>query len=281
MGNILESKKLVKYKSGKGYPVTVKYIRSSDTHIITYKGKIKEDFGLKKFAPLLIEAFGETFLLIAEKILPILAPLILVSLIFAFLGSAEVMIVDMNSDVGFLSFMLIFLIILVPFCFISLLTPQFSDVVSYYRGSKCETCGKDFSCGEFRIPDIKEISTPDEYSIQITRYWKCRSCGSENVRTSSEGFVTKKEEKMKASSLAKIPCKRCGKTGAYVEYKRPDERKSKCGAHDEIVTRRYYRCKFCGYEDIRAVQADVYSAFDDSPGPSEFRCDIAYEDCPR
>ena len=256
-------------------------MRSSDTHIITYKGKFKEDFGLKKFAPHLIEAFGETFLLIAEKIFPILAPLILLSLIFMFLGSTEVVIEDMGSDMWVLFFILIFLIMSVPFHFISKWSAQFPNVVSYYRDSRCEKCGKDFSCEESRIPDIKERSTPDEYSIQITRYWKCSSCGSENARTSSEGFVTKKEEKMKASSLAKIPCKRCGKTGSYVEYKKPDERKSKCGAHDEIVTRRYYRCEFCGYEDIRAVQADVYSAFDDSPGPSEFRCDIVYEDCPR
>lgn len=129
-----------------------------------------------------------------------------------------------------------------------------------------------------KVPEIQETSTPYQYTIQVTRYWKCRVCGRENVRKSSEGFITRKGTLKRLSSVSKISCKKCSKTGAYIEYKEPDERKSKVGAHKEIVTRRYYRCKFCKYKDIKEVEEDVYPA--DPNAPSGFGYNIIYEDYP-
>lgn len=171
-----------------------------------------------------------------------------------------------------------FILILVSLMLVaSELVPQLSYAGEYYRNSLCDKCGNEFSCEEMKVPEIQETSTPYQYTIQVTRYWKCRVCGSENVRKSSEGFITKKGKLNRLSSVARIPCKRCGKTSAYVEYKEPDKSKSKVGAHNEFETRRYYRCKFCKYEDIKAVHEDVYPS-DASPGPSGFGYHITYED---
>jgi len=93
-----------------------------------------------------------------------------------------------------------------------------------------------------------------------------------NVRESSEGFVTKKGKTMKDSYLAKVQCKRCGKTGTYIEYKKSDIRVSK---KDETMTRRYYRCKFCKYEDIEASESFLVP---DSGGVSAVERNIDYED---
>jgi hypothetical protein len=82
---------------------------------------------------------------------------------------------------------------------------------------------------------------------------------------------------MKLSSLAKVTCKICGKTGAYVEYKKPDETTSESAGIEETMGRSYYRCKFCGFEDIKTVEFRDY-IYDDTPGPSIFIYNIDYED---
>jgi hypothetical protein len=62
LGEILESKKLVKYESGKEYIATIQYMPSSNTHIITHKGDFKKGFFLKDFSLDFIKLFGEPFI---------------------------------------------------------------------------------------------------------------------------------------------------------------------------------------------------------------------------
>ncbi|WP_162197333.1 hypothetical protein [Methanosarcina sp. 1.H.T.1A.1] len=269
MGQTLEFKKLVKYEgSSSGYPVTIRYTPSSNTHVIISEGAFKKnDFFLKRFTPVLIRTFGEPFISFFGKV-----PDYLISILYV---TFLILIAQFQlSDTHVISLILIS----VPLIFVVFeLISQLSYAGEYYRDILCEKCGNEFSCEETKVPEIQETSTPYQYTIQVTRHWKCRTCGFINIRKSSEGFTTKKGSLNRLSSVAKIPCKRCGKTGAYVEYKDPDKSQSKVGAHNEFVTRRYYRCKFCKYEDIKAVQEDVYPA-DNTPGPSGFGYHISYED---
>lgn len=247
MNTVQESKKSVKYKSDKEHLEIVQYIPSSNTHIITHKGNFKKGFFLKDFAREIIELLGEPFISIVAEI-----PLFILAIIWMLL---------------FLVLMLISLILkwnpflLVMFFFIGILIkdfkPQFFYIAEYYRNTKCNNCRKEFTSLEIEKPDIKEISTPEDFRILVTRYWKCRSCGYMNVRKNYE-FTTKKGKPMKLSSLAKIACKRCGKTAAYVEYKNPDETISKSASFINTMRRSYYRCKFCGFEDIKTIEFREY-----------------------
>ena len=269
MGKTLVFKKLVKYEgSSSGYTVTIQYMPSSNTHIFIHEGGFKKnDFFLKGFSPVLIRTFGEPFISLLGRVPDYLIIIVWFMLLFAIEESGL-------SEL----YAILFILILGPLVIVMLgLRSQLSHAGEYYRDVLCVKCGNEFSCEEAKNPEIEETSTPYQYTIQVTRYWKCRLCGHINAQKSSEGFTTKKGKLNRLSSVAKIPCKRCGKTGAYEEYKKPDESKSKVGAHNEFMTRRYYRCKFCKYEDIKAVHEDVYPA-DNTPGPSGFGYHISYED---
>lgn len=264
MDKVRESKKLIKYKPGKEYIATVQCTPSSTTHIIIYKGDLKEGFFLKDFAPGLIKIFGESFISAVGEI-----PNSLFIITWLFFYVLLISIANhYTSDKGIL------LVILLS-CFgtiVVLLKPQYYYIAEYYRNTICSNCGKEFICRETEKPDIKEISTPQTYRIWITRYWGCRSCGYMNIRESSEGFATKKGNTMKETDLEKVKCKRCGKTGTYIEYKKPDIRVSK---EQETMQRRYYRCKFCKYEDIAATESFIVP---DSGGVSAVEWNIDYED---
>ncbi|KKI00420.1 hypothetical protein EO95_14225 [Methanosarcina sp. 1.H.T.1A.1] len=269
MGEILESKKLVKYESGKEYLATIQYIPSSNTHIITHKGDFKKGFFLKDFALDFTKLFGEPFISSVGKI-PLFIFIITWILLFFVLT-----LIYQTPKLGTFLIALLFILGLLAMK----LKFQFSYIAEYYRNAKCNNCGKEFICRETDMPDFKEISTPENYRIEATRYWGCRSCGYINIRKNYEGFDTKKGKKMKFSSLVKIPCKRCGKTGAYIESKKPDIIRSESRGREELVKRSYFRCKFCRFEDLKGVEFISYP-YDDSPGPSFFMYDVNYEDYP-
>jgi len=248
MNIVKESKKLIKYGPGKEYIATIQCTLSSATHTIAYKGDLKEGFFLKDFAPGFIRIFGKSFISVVGEIPNSL--LFIIFFIISFFFSAFFLSVA-NYYTSERS------ILLAIFLSVSVITAvpvklQFYYIAEYYRNTMCNNCEKAFICRETEKPDIKEISSPQIYRIWITRYWGCLSCGYINIRESSEGFVTKKGNPMKQSDLAKVQCKRCGKTGTYVEYKKPDIRVSK---EDKTMQRRYYRCKLCNYEDIAATES--------------------------
>lgn len=268
MGEIIESKKLVKHESGKEYTAIIQYMPSSNTHIITHKGDFKKGFFLKDFALDFTKLFGEPFISTIAEI-----PLFILIMIWILLLLVLILISLILEWGTSLLIILFFLGILAKE-----LKSQFSYIAEYYRNTKCNKCGKEFICRETEKPDIREISTPAEFRIQATRYWECRSCGYINIRKNYE-FATNKGKSMKLSSLAKIPCKICGETGAYIEYKKQDIIRSENKGREELLRRSYYRCKLCGLEDIKGVEFISY-IYDDSPGPSFFIYDVTYEDYP-
>lgn len=182
----------------------------STTHIITYKGDFKERFFLKDFSPTLIKILGESFISAVGEI-----PNYLRVVIWVFLNILLISIVDYCTFGK--SFLFVFLLLMCGSIIAYLITVplplQYYYTAEYYRNTICNNCGNEFICHETERPDVREISTPENYTIRITRYWSCRFCGYVNIRESSEGFVTRKEKTMKSSSLAKVQCKRCGKTG--------------------------------------------------------------------
>ncbi|KKH49347.1 hypothetical protein [Methanosarcina sp. 1.H.A.2.2] len=268
MDTVLKSKKLVKHESGKEYLVTIQYMPSSNTHIITHKGDFKKGFFLKDFALDFIKLFGKPFISSVAEI-----PVFILIITWLILFFVLILIYQISKWEFFLIIQLFILLLAIKLKF------QFSYILEYYRDAKCNKCGKEFICREIEKPDFKEISTPEYYRIEATRYWRCKSCGYTNIRINYERFYTKKGKPMKLSSLAKISCKRCGKTGAYIESKKPDIIRSESRGREELVKRSYYRCKFCRIEDIKGVEYISYP-YDDSPGPSFFMYDVNYEDYP-
>jgi hypothetical protein len=124
---ILESKKLIKYESGKEYLATIQYMPSSNTHIITHEGNFKKDFFLKDLAREIIGIFGEPFISAVGKI-PLFRLIITWILLFLVLILIS-LILEWSTS------------LLVIFFFLGILAkdlkPQFSYVVEYYRNTKC------------------------------------------------------------------------------------------------------------------------------------------------
>ena len=250
MDDIPESRIPIKYESVKDYSAKVQHIPSSNTHVISYKGEFKTGFFRKKLAPHLLSKFGERSVLIAGKAYPFLGITAIVL--------SEVLLVRLISlwtDTPFsLEFLLIVLVgisVYLPFIF----KYQSSKVSDYLQDVRCERCGRKFACHESRIPDFREISTPVSYSIEITRYWKCKYCGSEDARTGFEGLLAKKGYGIGSFRLNRIKCAGCGRKHAYEEFKKEDMLTKEHLMGEKITFTRYYRCRFCGYEEIERSES--------------------------
>jgi len=242
----------IRYENGREYIAIVKYFSDSDTHIITYKGDFRKEKFLKKIAPLVVRILGKNCVLKADDLSS--------KMKFFFAAFILFLLTYLLVKYGVADFYVLFTISAFLFFQLGL---RFSSVANYYRNTFCEVCGKEFAYEESEKPDVKEVSTPEDYSFEITRYWKCKYCGQKKVRTLTEDFVAKKGLKMSLSQVAKLPCKKCGKNVMYEEYKKPDLRERKCiTSNSEIATtRRYFICKHCGYKDI--VSKEVTTTFVD------------------
>ncbi len=119
----------------------------------------------------------------------------------------------------------------------------------YHQDRKCRKCGKYLACEEYKRPEIKEISTPYEYTITETRYYKCKFCGHETTRR-YKLYPTRKR-KIRNS---KILCEKCRKCQGK-EYKSPDIMQK----NDTIITKRYYKCENCGYKGIKKETKEIVS----------------------
>jgi hypothetical protein len=164
MGTALESKKLVKHESDKEYLETVRYIPSSNTHIITHKGNFKKGFFLKDFAREIIELFGEPFIsTIAET------PLFILTVIWILLLLVLMLISLILEQSTFLLVLFFFLGILAKD-----LKPQFSYIAEYYRNTKCNNCGKEFICLETEKHTGRFQGTGNSLlEVQIMQIHKC------------------------------------------------------------------------------------------------------------
>jgi hypothetical protein len=116
--------------------------------------------------------------------------------------------------------------------------------VNYYRDSHCEKCGKYFVFEEFQAPLIKEESKNDAYKRTLTRYWRCKNCGHEDIKSESQPINYHHEEKQ--NDLKEDACEECGKKHAIEEYRNVEV--LKFAARKKI---RYLKCRYCGYHEIR------------------------------
>ncbi|MFY1112198.1 MAG: hypothetical protein AB3K77_11030 [Methanosarcinaceae archaeon] len=220
-------------------------------YIITYGGEYKSDFFLKRLAPSLVSNFGEESISAASELFSYMFPPLLVMFSFLFSGF-------LSSNLGVPlwvdTFIVVFGIALGVLAVV--LGGQFSRITDYHRDARCRECCEPFACEEFEKPDVKELSTPHSYSVKITRYWRCKKCGHEEARTGSEGIVAWKGDPG-VFTPKKISCRACGKNAACEEFKRPDVKEIKQNFWALITTTRYYRCKYCGHEDIEVEKQRI------------------------
>ncbi|MGB9928288.1 MAG: hypothetical protein ACPK85_07750 [Methanosarcina sp.] len=117
-------------------------------------------------------------------------------------------------------------------------------MLNYYKDSHCEKCGKYFVFEEFKAPLMKEESKADTYLKTLTTYWRCKNCGFEDIRVESQPVKHHHEEKQDYDKAD--TCEECGKKDAMEEYRKTDVLN-----YIARKTIRYFRCRHCGYREIR------------------------------
>lgn len=146
-------------------------------------------------------------------------------------------------------YILSLLFLLVPLM-VSLLI---QNVLEYYHDTFCKVCGKKLACEEIGEPIMTETSSFGDYSLTVTRHWKCKYCSNIDVREGKEDIFAEQGEMLPANSLKVIECKKCRETGSLVEIKKPDIKE----IGTRRLTRRYYKCATCGHEDINESEEVV------------------------
>ena len=204
-----------------------------DTLTIEYSDDFKYNPKIMKKAPGLINKYGEKEL---DKRAGLYAISVLFALYLIFLPC-----ILFGKDFGlFLGFLLTIVVV----TRLVILSEEYTDTVKYYRDSRCKKCGKDFALEEFREPKIEEISTVENYTITVTRYWKCKFCGFEDIRKGSENYTTRKGER---NAVTHKNCRNCGKELAIIEYRYPDIKETT----NKETTIRHYKCEYCDYREIK------------------------------
>lgn len=116
--------------------------------------------------------------------------------------------------------------------------------MNYYKDSHCEKCGKYFVFEEFQAPLLKEISKTNAYIRTLTNYWHCKNCGYEDIKVELQQIDHHFGERQ--PSLEKDKCEECGREHAIEEYRKVDILDTFLGKKI-----RYFKCKYCGYREIR------------------------------
>lgn len=116
--------------------------------------------------------------------------------------------------------------------------------VNYCMDSYCEKCGRHFVFEEFQAPLIKEESKINAYTKTITQYWHCKNCGHEDIKVKPQPVEHHYEKKQ--GNLKEDTCEECGKEHAIEEYRNIDVLNN---ALKKKI--RYFKCKNCGYHEIR------------------------------
>ena len=227
----------------------------TETLYITYKGKI-HSFFLKNKAPYFVKIFGREkihaaanifvplseFILILLFLLSLLIPISFLSILMPFplffekhLGILK----GFSGDLVIRGLFGLFAITVIS----SFIGTFLENLDKYCQDTSCNRCDKDFAYEESKKPEIKEISTFEDYAITITRFWKCKYCGNEAFKTDIMNIHKCKGEK---SKLPEETCKKCGYNSAMSEYKRPDIKEVK---HIDTIIR-HYKCRHCSHREI-------------------------------
>lgn len=226
------------------YLLEKKYCRKTrceqvlNTYIFTGAVEFKKQ-RFKKVSIFLINTFNEKILEIVSNIFFLLCIILALTTIVSFLV----------SDVADWVYILGMISSLIPLV-ISLST---QNVLEYYQDTFCKECGKKLACEEIGEPVMKETSSFGNYTLTVTRHWKCRYCGNVDVRESPENILAEQGEMLPALSLKDIECKKCTETGTIVEIKKPDIKE----IGNQRLTRRYYKCTACGREEINESEERV------------------------
>lgn len=116
--------------------------------------------------------------------------------------------------------------------------------MNYYKDSHCEKCGKYFVFEEFQAPLLKEESKTNAYIRTLTKYWRCKNCGYEDIRVEPQHIdyhFGKRQPILKEDK-----CEECGKEHAIEEYRNVD-----LLIYFVRKKFRYLKCRYCGYHEIR------------------------------
>ncbi len=141
---------------------------------VTYEGDKEKNIFTQKYAPVLIKKYGRQniglvgIVSFLSGIITIFTGIISVtkSNIIPFIPHIDIL----NPYWMVVSFFLI------------IIGAWFLNVRSYYDMSQCKECKQEFAYIESREPKIKEDKILEGTRIKITRYYKCKYCGHEDMR---------------------------------------------------------------------------------------------------
>ena len=226
------------------YLLEKKYIKNNsceenlDVHIFTGTVEFKKH-RFKSVSLFLINAFDEKILEIMSKVFVLLCITIALGTTINFL--------DNETSDGFyiLGIMVSLVSIIISLCI--------QNVLEYYQDTFCRECGNKLAYEEIGEPIMKETSNLGDYTLTVTRHWKCRHCGNVDTREGPENIFTEKGEMLPVIHLKNVECKNCGLSGAVVEFKKPDIKE----IGNKRVTRRYYKCTLCGHKDISESEETI------------------------
>ncbi|MDM7918628.1 MAG: hypothetical protein QUS12_05620 [Methanosarcina sp.] len=238
MYNQSEFGNLENYLLEKKYYKNISCEQVLNTYIFTGAVEFKKH-RFKKASIFLINVFNEKALEVMNKIFFLLCIIISLITIANFSGNDSS---DWFYILGIISSLIPLIISL-----------SIQNALEYHHDTFCKKCGKKLACEEIGDPVMKETSSYGDYSLTVTRHWKCRYCGDVDIRESPENIFAEQGEMLPAFSLKSIECKKCSETGTVVELKKPDIK--------EIgklrLTRRYYKCTVCGNEYINESEEIV------------------------
>ena len=219
------------YLLEKKYGKKNKCEQTLDTYVFTGTVEFKK-YRFKNLSFILINVFDKKLLEIMGVFFFLLCIITSLFTIVNFLGKN-------TSDWFYILGIILSLIPLIISIFIQ-------NVLEYYQDTFCKKCGNKLACEEIGEPVMKETSSFGNYTLTVTRHWKCRHCGNVEIREDQENIFAEQGEMLPAISLKSIECKKCGGIGAVAELKRPDIKE----VGKKRITRRYYKCTLCGHEDI-------------------------------
>lgn len=116
-------------------------------------------------------------------------------------------------------------------------------ITNYYKDSYCKNCGKYLVFEEYQAPLLKEESKVDSYTKTLKKHWRCKNCGYEDIRIEPNPVNHRYE---KSQRRKECTCTECGKEHALEEYRNADVL-----THASKKRIRYFKCKYCGYHEIR------------------------------
>jgi hypothetical protein len=202
-----------------------------DTYIFSGAVELKK-YRFKKLSLFLINNFNEKVLEITSKVFFLLCIVITLVTTVYFVGNGI-------SDWLYVLGLTLSLFPLIISLFIH-------NVLEYYHDTFCKKCGNKLACEEIGEPVIKETSNFGDYTLTITRHWKCRYCGNVDTREGKENIFTEQGEVLPVVFHEGLECRKCSGIGTVMELKKPDIKE----IGKRRLIRRYYKCTLCGHEDI-------------------------------